>query len=48
VRKALGLTATPAQAQPAAAQAAPSTGARVTTMPTATDAVKAPIVAARR
>jgi len=46
VRKALGLTA----AAPAAA-AAPTNGAaagRVTTMPTATEAPKAPIVAARR
>jgi len=47
VRKALGLIATPAQAQPATAQT-PSQGARVTTMPTGTDSVKAPIVAARR
>jgi recombination protein RecA len=49
VRKALGLIATPAQAQPSTAPA-PTTGqgARVTTMPTATEAVKAPIVAARR
>jgi recombination protein RecA len=47
VRKALGLIATPAQAQPPA-QSAPPTSSRVTTMPTATDAVKAPIVAARR
>jgi recombination protein RecA len=47
VRKALGLTA--AQAQPAAAaQAASGQGARVTTMPTGTESVKAPIVAARR
>ena len=48
VRKALGLTA--AQGQPAAgaAQAASGQGARVTTMPTGTDGVKAPIVAARR
>jgi recombination protein RecA len=47
VRKALGLTA--AQAQSAAAgQTPPAQGARVTTMPTGTDAVKAPIVAARR
>jgi recombination protein RecA len=48
VRKALGLT--PAQAQPAtaAAQAASGQSARVTTMPTGTDSVKAPIVAARR
>jgi recombination protein RecA len=49
VRKSLGLIATPAQAQPAAASPqTPSQGARVTTMPTATDSVKAPIVAARR
>ncbi len=47
VRKALGLTA--AQTQPAAAaQTPPAQGARVTTMPTATESVKAPIVAARR
>ena len=48
VRKSLGLIATPAQAQPTggAAQTAQQS-ARVTTMPT-TDAVKAPIVAARR
>ncbi|MFY9980210.1 MAG: intein-containing recombinase RecA, partial [Candidatus Sulfotelmatobacter sp.] len=47
VRKALGLT--PAQAPPAAAgQTPPPQGARVTTMPTGTDSVKAPIVAARR
>jgi len=50
VRKALGLVgaqpqpaAVPAQVPPSAAQ-----GSRVTTMPTATEAVKAPIVAARR
>jgi recombination protein RecA len=50
VRKSLGLIATPAQAQPAAAASGQpaSQGARVTTMPTATDSVKAPIVAARR
>jgi recombination protein RecA len=48
VRKSLGLIATPAQAQPPAAAQTPSQGARVTTMPTGTDAVKAPIVAARR
>ena len=47
VRKALGLIATPAQAAPAPAPAA-SSGARVTTMPTAAEPVKAPIVAARR
>jgi recombination protein RecA len=47
VRKALGLTA--ASGQPAAGtQAGSGQGARVTTMPTGTDAVKAPIVAARR
>jgi recombination protein RecA len=45
VRKALGLTT--AQAQPAAPQAAP-TGGKVATMPTGTESVKAPIVAARR
>jgi len=47
VRKALGLTQ--GQPQPAAA-AAPTNGAaaRVTTMPTAAEPVKAPIVAARR
>jgi recombination protein RecA len=44
VRKALGLIATPAK--PADAPAA--TGAKVATMPTGTDAPKAPIVAARR
>ncbi len=48
VRKALGLTGTPASAQPPAAAQTPSQGARVTTMPSGTDAVKAPIVAARR
>jgi recombination protein RecA len=49
VRKALGLI--PSQPHPAPAtpaQTAQSQGARVTTMPTGTDAVKAPIVAARR
>ena len=45
VRKAIGLITAPAQP---AAQTPPATGGRVTTMPTATDAVKAPIVAARR
>jgi recombination protein RecA len=44
VRKALGLTVTPAQS---AAAAAPS-GAKVATMPTGTDSVKAPIAAAKR
>jgi recombination protein RecA len=48
VRKSLGLIAAPAQAQPAAGTAQTTQqSARVTTMPTA-DAVKAPIVAARR
>jgi recombination protein RecA len=46
VRKALGLT--PAQAQPTNGAQAPGQGAKITTMPTGTDAVKAPIVAARR
>jgi recombination protein RecA len=47
VRKSMGLTA--AQGQPAvAAQTPPATSGRVTTMPTGTDSVKAPIVAARR
>jgi recombination protein RecA len=46
VRKALGLAA--AQAQPTNGAQAPGQGAKVTTMPTGTDAVKAPIVAARR
>ncbi len=48
VRKSLGLTGAPAA--PAAVPAAPTNGAagRVTTMPTAPEAVKAPIVAARR
>src|SRR5271168_4564379 len=48
VRKALGLTQSPAQPAAAAAPQAPTTGARVTTMPTAAEPVKAPIVAARR
>jgi recombination protein RecA len=48
VRKSLGLIATPATAPAAATAQPPSQGARVTTMPTATDSVKAPIVAARR
>jgi len=49
VRKALGLIATPAQAQPAAATAqVPAQGARVTTMPTAApEAARAPIAAKR-
>jgi recombination protein RecA len=47
VRKALGLIATPAQPAAAAAPAT-STGARVTTMPSTPEPVKAPIVAARR
>jgi recombination protein RecA len=47
VRKALGLTQGPAQPAAATPQAA-SSGARVTTMPTAAESVKAPIVAARR
>jgi len=46
VRKALGLT--PATVPPAAGPTAAPTGARVTTMPTAAEPVKAPIVAARR
>jgi recombination protein RecA len=50
VRKSLGLTG--AKPEPAAVPvqtpAAQGAGARVTTMPTGTDAVKAPIVAARR
>jgi len=46
VRKVLGLTQGPAQ--PVAAPASAPTGARVTTMPTAPEPVKAPIVAARR
>jgi recombination protein RecA len=48
VRKALGLIATPAAQTPAPAGQAPAQGARVTTMPTATEPVRAPIVAARR
>src|SRR5450432_3015429 len=47
VRKALGLIQGPPQPAAAAAPATP-TGARVTTMPTAAEPVKAPIVAARR
>jgi recombination protein RecA len=48
VRKALGLIATPAQPAAAAAAQTPPTGGRVTTMPAATETIKAPIVAARR
>jgi recombination protein RecA len=48
VRKALGLIATPAQPTAAAAAAPAPTGARVTTMPSTPEPVKAPIVAARR
>jgi recombination protein RecA len=46
VRKTLGLTV--AQPHPAAAQTPPPQAARVTTMPTVAEPVKAPIVAARR
>jgi len=46
VRKALGLI--PATPQPAAATPAPGANGRVTTMPTGTDAPKAPIAAASR
>jgi recombination protein RecA len=48
VRKALGLTVAHPQPAAVAAQAPSPQGARVTTMPTAADPVKAPIVAARR
>src|SRR3989440_870823 len=48
VRKALGLIATPAQPAAATTPAPSPTSARVTTMPTAAEPVKAPIVAARR
>ncbi len=49
VRKTLGLIASPAPAQPAAAAAQAATGSsRVTTMPSGTETPKAPIVAARR
>jgi recombination protein RecA len=49
VRKTLGLIASPPQPAPATpAQTAQAQGARVTTMPTGTDGVKAPIMAARR
>ncbi len=44
VRKALGLIATPAKA----AEAPATSGGKVATMPTGTETVKAPIVAARR
>jgi recombination protein RecA len=46
VRKKLGLSG--AQEQPPAAAAQPASGGRVATMPTGTETVKAPIVAARR
>jgi len=48
VRKALGLTVTQPHPTAVAAQTPPPQGARVTTMPTAVEPVKAPIVAARR
>jgi recombination protein RecA len=48
VRKALGLIPAGPSAAPASGQTAPAQTGRVTTMPTGTDAVKAPIVAARR
>src|SRR3982750_3160424 len=48
VRKARGLLAAPAQAAAAVAAPAATPTGRVTTMPTATDTPKAPIVAARR
>jgi recombination protein RecA len=48
VRKALGLGPTQAQPTNGAQAQAPGQGTKVTTMPTGTDAVKAPIVAARR
>jgi recombination protein RecA len=48
VRKALGLTQGPPQPAATANPQASSTGARVTTMPSAAEPVKAPIVAARR
>jgi len=47
VRKALGLIGAPATPVAGPAQT-PSSGARVTTMPTGTESAKAPIVAARR
>jgi recombination protein RecA len=48
VRKALGLTVAHPQPAAAAAQTPPPQGSRVTTMPSAAEPVKAPIVAARR
>jgi recombination protein RecA len=49
VRKALGLiAASPSHPAATPAQTPPSTGARVTTMPSGTESAKAPIVAARR
>ncbi len=48
VRKTLGLTVAHPQPAAVAAQTPPPQGARVTTMPTAAEPVKAPIVAARR
>jgi len=49
VRKALGLAQSQPQAAAATPTSAPATqGARVTTMPTGTESVKAPIAAARR
>ncbi len=48
VRKALGLIAAPSQPAAATSPQPPSTSARVTTMPSAAEPVKAPIVAARR
>jgi len=49
VRKALGLAQSQPQAATEAPASAPATqGARVTTMPTGTESVKAPIAAARR
>jgi recombination protein RecA len=48
VRKALGLTQGPAQPAAVPTPSAAPTGARVTTMPSTPEPVKAPIVAARR
>jgi recombination protein RecA len=48
VRKALGLTGGQPQPAAAATPASAGQGARVTTMPSGTESVKAPIVAARR
>ena len=48
VRKALGLTQGPAQPAATPGATAVPAGGRVTTMPTAVESVKAPIVAARR